>query len=200
LWLETAEGPVSVVVLTGVRDAVALRRLGEAQAGVSFVDRVGDLSEIFTAYRSKTLWLTAASYLVVALLLALRYGPAGALSVIAVPLAAALVAFGALGFLAEPISLFNVMALLLILGIGVDYGIFFREAGRVRPSTLLAVALSALTTLLAFGLLTVSATLAVHAFGLTLLIGIAAAFLLSPLAALLLPARACAPKASGALP
>lgn len=183
LWVTTEGGPVSVVSLSGVSDAAALRQLAAAHDDLRFVDRVGELSEVFAAYRSKTLWLTGAAYLAVALLLLLRYGMAGALGIMAVPLAAALAAFGALGYLSEPISLFNVMALLLVLGIGVDYGIFFREDGRVRAATLLAVALSAATTILAFGLLAVSATAAVHSFGLTLLIGISVAFLLSPLAA-----------------
>jgi predicted exporter len=127
------------------------------------------------------------------LLLLLRYGPRGALGVVAVPLGAAAICFGALGFLAEPISLFNIMALLLILGIGVDYGIFFREAGEMSTPTLLAVAMSTMTTVLAFGLLAVSATAAVHAFGITLLIGITAAFFLSPLAAVGLPGRSPQP-------
>jgi predicted exporter len=47
---------------------------------------------------------------------------------------------------------------------------------------LLAIALSSLTTLLAFGILAFSSTAAIHAFGLTILIGILVAFLLSPMA------------------
>jgi predicted exporter len=185
LWVETENGVFSVVALSGVQSVGALRQIAETHSGVTLIDRVGDLSGTFTAYRSKTLWLTAASYLAVSLVLCVRYGLLGALSVIAVPLAAAAIAFGTLGFLSEPVSLFNVMALLLILGIGVDYAIFFREAGAAHPTTILAVTLSALTTILAFGLLAASSTLAVHAFGITLLIGIAAAVLLAPLAATL---------------
>jgi len=189
LWLGGEGAPMSVIPLSGLRNAAALREAAESHEGVEFIDRVQSLSDVFNSYRTKTLWLTVASYLVVALLLAVRYGRRGALSVIVVPMAAALVSFGALGFLSEPISLFNIIALLLILGIGVDYGIFFREAGLVRPATLLAVAMSALTTIMAFGLLSVSATTAVHSFGLTLLLGISAAFFLSPLAAILFPSH-----------
>ena len=68
-----------------------------------------------------------------------------------------------------------------MLGIGVDYALFFRETGAENPATLLAIALSSLTTLLAFGLLALSATTAIHAFGLTILVGILVAFLLSPM-------------------
>ena len=45
-----------------------------------------------------------------------------------------------------------------------------------------AITLSALTTMLSFGLLSLSSTYAVHSFGLTVLIGIACAYLLCPLA------------------
>jgi predicted exporter len=50
-----------------------------------------------------------------------------------------------------------------------------------RASTSLAVTLSALTTLLAFGLLAVSSTEIVHAFGFTVATGILTALILSPL-------------------
>ncbi|MGD1879202.1 MAG: MMPL family transporter [Kiloniellaceae bacterium] len=189
LWLGTAgDGVIGALVLQGVTDQTAVERLVKEHQGVTFVDRAGDLSRLFSDYRGRTLWLTAVSYIFVTLLLLLRYGLRGALGVMAVPLGAAIACFGTLGFLGESISLFNVMALLLILGIGVDYGIFFREAGGGSTPTLLAVAMSSLTTLLAFGLLAVSSTAAVHAFGITLLLGISAAFLLSPLAAVAFPA------------
>ncbi len=185
LWLgDTDQGVSAAVVISNLRDPGVLRRLAEQRAGVAFIDSVQDISDLFRSYRNQMIWLAAASYVLVTLLLIMRYGFSGALAVVAVPLGAVVVCFGALGFLAEPISLFNIMALLLILGIGVDYGIFFREAGTVRPPTFLAVTMSAVTTILAFGLLAVSSTAAVHSFGITLLIGISAAFFLSPLAAM----------------
>jgi predicted exporter len=59
-----------------------------------------------------------------------------------------------------------------LLGVGVDYGIFFHEhLSRSEPIAWLAVGLSALSTLLSFGLLSLSQTPALQAFGLTMLIG-----------------------------
>ena len=98
------------------------------------------------------------------------------------PVIAATASLSVLGLLGEPINLFNIMALLLVLGIGVDYALFYRETGTEHPATLLAIALSSVTTLLAFGLLALSKTTAIHSFGLTILIGIIAAFILSPMA------------------
>lgn len=183
LWLGgTARGVIGVVGLRGVYDLAALQTLADAGPLLHFVDPAGRISNLFGKYRRQTIWLTLISYGLVMLLLFVRYGVSGGLLVMAPPVIAAIASLSVLGFLGEPISLFNVMALLLVLGIGVDYGLFFRETGVNNPATLLAIALSSLTTLLAFGLLALSSTTAVHAFGLTILVGILVAFLLSPMA------------------
>ena len=67
-------------------------------------------------------------------------------------------------------------------------------AGR-RSSASLAVVLAAMTTLFSFGVLAFSQVLAVHAFGLTLLLGVAIAFLLAPAALRVRPVRRKQPRA-----
>ncbi len=79
-------------------------------------------------------------------------------------------------------NLFNYLALILVLGIGIDFTLFIAEARHELDATMFAITLSALTTMLSFGLLSLSGTYAVHSFGLTVLIGIACAYLLAPLA------------------
>ena len=188
LWLgSNPRGVGGIVALRGVYDLDGVRALAAANSRIHFVDPAGDISELFSQYRRQTIWLTLASYCVVLLILILRYGVVGGLLVMAPPATAAIITLGLLGLFAAPVSLFNVMALLLVLGIGVDYSLFFRETGAENPTTLLAIALSSVTTLLAFGLLAFSATTAIHAFGLTVLIGILAAFLLSPMSGWLRP-------------
>jgi predicted exporter len=183
LWLgRTARGLVAAVSLDGVRDAPALRALANPGEGVHLIDQVAALSALFGEHRRSTVALTLAAYLAVTLLLELCYGLKGGLVAMAPPLLAAIASLGLLGLLGQPISLFNIMALLLVLGIGVDYALFFRETGVASDTTMLAIALSAITTILAFGLLAFSATAAIHAFGLTVMIGISVAFLLSPIA------------------
>ena len=83
------------------------------------------------------------------------------------------------GWLGEPFQLSNILALLLLLGIGVDYGIFLLEHDG-DGSAWLAVVLGAASTWLSFGLLAMSSTPALHAFGLTLMVGVAAVWLGSP--------------------
>lgn len=193
LWLGSSKGGVmGVVGLRGVYDLNALQELAAKDPHVHFVDPAGDISDLFGRYRSQTILLTLVSYCVVLLVLVLRYGAMGGVLVIAPPVIAAVASLGVLGFLGHPISLFNVMALLLVLGIGVDYSLFFRETGADSPTTLLAIALSCITTILAFGLLSLSATTAISAFGLTVLLGIVMSFLLSPIAGWIRPAKAMA--------
>jgi len=75
------------------------------------------------------------------------------------------------------------MALVLVLSIGFDYAVSAARARlRGRPVTMLGVWLAMLTTLLSFGLLVLSNTYAVHAFGATLLVGTILAFAFSPIA------------------
>ncbi len=78
-----------------------------------------------------------------------------------------------LGMIGQPVQLMHVLALLLLLGMGVDYGIFLEEAHGVRRARgWLAVVLASTSALLSFGLLGLSATPALHFFGVTMLIGI----------------------------
>ena len=86
---------------------------------------------------------------------------------------------GLLGWLGVPLDLFGVLAQLLLLGFGIDYGIFLLEHDD-DPASWLAVSLGAASTTLAFGLLALSATPALHSFGLSLLLGIGLVWLLSP--------------------
>ena len=96
---------------------------------------------------------------------------------------AIIAATACIGLLGQGFTFFHVMALILVQSIGVDYAVFCAECARdKRAITMLGVWLSALSTILSFGLLAFSQVAAVHAFGLTMLVGITFAFLLAPLA------------------
>ncbi len=194
LWLSCDSGQCrSIVSLTGISDLPALSAL-QTLPGVSWVDQVEDLSSLFARYRVRASKLLAAAYVVVFLGLGFKFGWRNAVKITAIPVVSALVSLAMMGWFSQLFSVFNLFALLLVLGIGVDDAIFFHMAshekstsalaGSVtnrRTTTSLAVTLSALTTLLAFGLLAVSSTEIVHAFGFTVATGILTALLCSPL-------------------
>ncbi|SEF60302.1 MMPL family transporter [Marinobacterium lutimaris] len=173
LWLGGVDqGVASMIRLSGSDrlDGEALAYIANGVEGVFYVDRVADISGLLGSYREQISYWVAAAYLLVLGALALRYRRAG-WRVIAPPLLAGLLVAGILSHLGGGLNLFNLLGLLLVLGVGLDMGIFLAE-GKGDSHTWLAVTLSMLTSLLAFGLLAFSATPLLHHFGLTVLLGL----------------------------
>jgi predicted exporter len=190
LWLGCDKNACrSIVSLDGIQNITTLSRLSSL-AGVTWVDQPGVMSELFARYRVRVSAIIAVAYCLVFAGLTMAFNWRASLTILATPVTASLTALAMLGWCDQLFSLFNLFALLLILGVGVDDAIFFFMTGQKsangqdmtahRSNTALAVSLSAFTTLLAFGLLAVSNTEVVHAFGFTVACGITTALLLSP--------------------
>jgi len=181
LWLGCAQSRCqSTVALIGIKDMNVLTALQDLP-GVVWVDQVESVSSLFARYRVRAGGLLLVAFCLASLGLGLKFGWRNGATIMSVPVAALAVSLAMLGWFDQLFSLFNLFALLLVLGIGVDYGLFFFMAGDRRASTSLGVTLSALTTLLAFGLLAISSTEIVHAFGFTVTAGIVTALLCAPL-------------------
>ena len=171
----------SVVMLNGLNSAESVTQLAQATqslAGVKLINRTGEISGLLTHYRSKMTAMLFVGYIMVALALFWRF-KSRAWRALVPTIVAALLSLSASVWLGEPVQLFTVLAHFLILGTGVDYGIFLLEH-HTDPSSWLAVCLGAASTLLAFGLLALSATPALHTFGLSMLFGVGLSWLLSP--------------------
>ncbi len=173
---------ISVIRFAGELSDDALRELGQIAAGMpeaSMIDQVKTVSDLLGKYRVQmSRWLVVA-YLLVFAVLSLRYR-LELWRIVLPPLAASILTLAILVELVHGINLFHVMALILVLGIGIDMGIFLSET-REAAHTWLAVSLSAFTSLLAFGLLAGSTTPVLHHFGLTVAIGLSLVWLMSPL-------------------
>jgi len=182
LWLgPTGDGEVAgLVSLQGLSNADLLVAQADGLPGVKLIDRLGQLNRLFAATQISAAELKLASCLLIFALLCLPFGPRGAARVLAVSLLAALASLASLGWLGQPLTLFSLFGLLLVTAIGVDYAIIMRERVGGEATSLLGTLMSALTTWLSFGLLAVSSTPAVSNFGLTITIGLAFSFLLSP--------------------
>ena len=175
--------PAHIVLLQGVADGAAIKKLIADIPAVHFVSLADDWTRLFADYRRYAIMLLALSALLMYPMLGWRYGWWAGLRVMAPSLAAVVLAplFAALAGVA--FTFFNAMALVLVLSVGVDYSVFCREtSGERKPVTMLAIALAALSTILSFGMLAFSRVFAVHAFGMTMLIGIILAFLFAPAA------------------
>lgn len=183
LWLGQIDGQYASVVqlagLTRPQQIPPLQALADASAGVLWVDRTADYSRVLRDYRLAMSAVLLLGLSLVAALLWLRFA-SRAWRVLTPVMIALLLVLAVQGWRGEPLHLFHVLGLAVLLGMSVDYGIFLLQP-HSGDAAWLAVTLGAFNTLLAFGLLAFSATPALAAFGSTLLIGIACAWLLAPL-------------------
>jgi predicted exporter len=183
LWLGKGDGQyASVVALRGIDYSAlpVLRQAADGLAGVQWVDKVAGISSVLGQYRHDMGWVLAGAYGLVFLLLLPRYR-GQAWRVLAPVASASAITLALLGYAGQSLQLFHVLALMLLLGVGVDYGIFMQEERERRAAPWLAVGLSAVNTILSFGLLALSGTAALRAFGLTMLLGTALVWAAVPL-------------------
>jgi predicted exporter len=140
--------------------------------GVRLIDRVAETTDILGRYRHTMSWLLAAIYCLAGLVLLLRFGWRDVPRMLLPSVLASLATLGLFGWFGLPFNLFTLLALWLVLGLGIDYGIFLRHGREHRPTAILSVTLSACTTLIAFGLLAFSTTPFIRSIGSTLLVAI----------------------------
>ncbi len=180
-WLGTMAGKqFSVILLQGITPALlpSLADAGRDLDGVRWVDRTAEFSRLLARYRGVMGELLVAGYVAVLAALLWRFRMLAWRALLPTALGS-LMTVAAFGWIGVPLQLFVVLALVLLLGMGVDYGIFLLE----HPgdgAAWLAVALAGVSTILSFGLLALSATPALRAFGLTMLLGELSIWLLTP--------------------
>ncbi len=174
LWLEKiGESYASVITLSGIGDVERLRKVTDTLPDVRLIDRPRDISAVMATYRQATSWLLLFANGTALLVLGLRFGWREGARMVLPSAAACLATVGLFGWLGIGINLFTVFALLLVLALGVDYGIFLRHGQTARMTAILSVTLSACTTLIGFGMLAFSETPFIRSVGVTLLCGIA---------------------------
>ncbi len=181
LLYEHSDGSLSALLtVSGVKDAATLEKLAN-HPGITWLNRRAAIEETFHHTRITLLALLALSWGAVLVSLVRKFGVArgtlGAL-VVALSMAAGLSATTLVGI---PVNLFSLFALILILGISIDYVVFFLSFERDAEATLRAMLTALLTTLASLGILTLSATEAVANFGWVLSAGVLVAFLLAPM-------------------
>ncbi|MDD1791877.1 MMPL family transporter [Enterovibrio sp. ZSDZ42] len=182
LWLGDIDGQfAAIVLLQEVTDTQQVQSLVSATPSITLLNKAQEVSALFGEYRTRISVLMSLSVMAILLVLAWRFDLRQACLVVLPPVLAAGVGLAAGALSSVPMNLFNLLGLFLVLGIGIDYALFFAEQ-KDSQRALLANSLAALTTILSFGLLSLSKTEAIHSFGITVLVGISIAWLLSPLA------------------
>lgn len=183
LWITLDDGESGVLVpVEGIKNSAALSTLSTKYSGVAWVDRKSSFDELFALYRHILTGLLLVALAVIACGAMVRLGwRKGLISLVPSVLSLGC-GLAVLALSGHAVNLFSLLALVLVLGIGINYTLFFSNPRGTPLTSLLAITLAMLTTLLTLGMLVFSATQAISSFGIVLVSGIFTAFLLSPLA------------------
>ncbi len=173
------DGPAMLSFVADAADEAALQRRLAAIDGVHLLDVERVLTEALAGYRTRMQELLLVGLLAVIALVWLQHrrlrptllacGPA---------LLAAATTIAILALCGVPLDLLSLVALLMVVSMGVDYGIFLAadeapgHATDAHDATHLAIVLASLTTVFGFGLLALSAQPALFRIGLTSGVGI----------------------------
>ncbi|MGH8581262.1 MAG: MMPL family transporter [Gammaproteobacteria bacterium] len=182
LLQETPEGWVSLVPLHGLRNGAALNARARGLPDYVLVLDLKTHSErMLRGYRNEAVRYAGLGLLAIfaVLVLGLRRVVA-ALRVMLPVLLGLWFTLGALAAAGAGLNLFHLVALLLVVGIGINYALFFHrpiDTQAERQSTALALAVCGATTLSAFGTLALSQTPVLHEIGLTVALGAGLALL-----------------------
>ena len=180
LLLGSGDEWTALAPLRGVQSASALadRMNHEPVPGLTFLDLKAEAGRLVNGYRQQSLQLTALGVLAITGIL--WWGLRDVLlvgRVLLPPLLAVLFVVTMLTLIGERLSLFHLVSLLLVLGVGLNYALFFNRPFAdedERRQTWLSLTVCILATLSAFGALAFSRTPVLHAIGLT--VGLGAAF------------------------
>lgn len=183
LWITLSNDESGVLVpVDGVKQTDALNGLAAKQPGVAWVDRKDTFDALFALYRHILTGLLLVALAVIACGAMLRLGWRKGLISLVPSILSLGCGLAALSLSGHAVNLFSLLALVLVLGIGINYTLFFSNPRGTPLTSLLAITLAMVTTLLTLGMLVFSATQAISSFGIVLVSGIFTAFLLSPLA------------------
>jgi predicted exporter len=184
-----------IAILTLVRGVEDLQPLRERMAGMDHVlvfDQKALMTEIYGRHRSQTIELVALGLLAVIVILFVRHGQfKPTLAAFAPAILAAGMTLALLVLMGHAITLLHVVALVLVLSMGVDYGVFLTESrgdSREVAATVVSLLACCLSTVLSFGLLGMSSNPALEAIGLTTGLGVLFSLILAPTALVLLGA------------
>lgn len=167
----------AVVPLRGVADRMQLTEVvgNWDMPSVTSVDLKEESNRLMTAYRDRTFIILICGLLVISVALGIGVQSVGLLWPILSPIMSSLLVVAAVVNLAgESLSLFHIATFLLVIGLGLDYALFFNrpEGNEVeRSNTLYGLLVCSMTTILVFGVLASSDIPVLHAIGMTAAVG-----------------------------
>jgi predicted exporter len=172
----------TLVLFDGIKDENSLKSL-ENKTSVFYFNRIDEISSVLKNYRKNMLKtiIVAAGVIFGFLLIyfSISSGFLSALLVIIPPFLTLILTQAVLGYLGVEQNLMHCVGQLLVLGIGVDYSVFRAKSQKHLNETELAVFVSCLTSLTAFGLLFFAKTPVLKSMGEVVWLGIILSYLFS---------------------
>ncbi|MCU7853081.1 MAG: MMPL family transporter [Candidatus Thiodiazotropha sp. (ex Monitilora ramsayi)] len=179
---QTTDGWLALAPLQHVIDSDALSyRLNKGLPGVQYFNLRKETSRLIGDFRNEVIQhvLLGVCLMLVILWVGLR-SLRQAIATLSPIALAILLTISLLRLTGEAMNLFHLISLMLVLGIGIDYSLFFSRKPHdqiERNSTLHALGVCALSTISVFTILATSSIPVLHAIGVTVATGVSMSFL-----------------------
>jgi predicted exporter len=182
--VELENGIAYLIPVSTTRSAELGALFAAPGTGVYYLDQEALFDDAYGLFRVRVIWLLAVGLVLVVLTLLARYRNLRVTMLGMLPaVLGAAATLGVEGLWGVEVTLMHVIAILLVVSMGVDYGIYVLESRsslEEGATTLGGILLAALTTVLSFGLLGVSDNPALAGIGITVSLGLLFSVLLSP--------------------
>jgi len=186
MMLDTRDGMKALVLLRGLRNPAELRKMIEMSGneGVRYLDLKESAQRLMDGYRAETLrWVAIGAALAFGLLVATLRSVRG-VAAVALPVGlSVLVTTAVMAQLAGSLSIFHLLGLLMVAGLGIDYAVFLRHGGNrgdedaETGDAVRAVTLCAVTSFSVFALLATASVPILSQIGCTVAVGSALSYL-----------------------
>lgn len=181
-WLGQIDG--NYYAVTSILDDVSYESLKTLSSGSVFlVNKVAAITEFLRKLRETIMRQFTWVMLVLGVFLFALFRQRTAFFIIFPPLISAAATLVIVESIYGYLNLFNLLAVILIFCLGLDYSVFFAQSKGSQVATHVGVFFSFLSTIDSFGMLGFSNTHAISSFGISVFVGISLCYLLSPLAA-----------------
>lgn len=190
LLLTIDDRTATITQVSDPRDEAAVRAAVAAVPGAHYFVQRDFVNDLYAQFRDSTLQQLLVGGVLVFTTLVLRYRKwrptiAAFLPSVLVPV----LVLSGLGLAGQSINLLHVVSLLMVTGMGVDYGIFLVDStgdDAHLQATLVSLLLCCLTTVFGFAVIAISSHPALRAMGVTIGSGVVLSLLLSPVSLLVM--------------
>lgn len=180
---QDGDGWVALTFLQGLDDPASLAGPEALPDDAVLVDLQAASQGLLATYRNRLLMVLAGALLAVTVMLGVFLGSTARLVwVVGTVIASLLLAAPVAALLLGSLSLFDLVALALVAGLGLDYALFFSRPERDQReyrATLHALGVCVLSTATVFGLLSFSTIPVLHGIGVSVTTGVCVAFFLA---------------------